>query len=889
MKKILLFLLVPWVVFAGRDTIIASGKWNVNTTWSAGSPPGVSDTVYRGNFNDTLNANYTIKSYVSETGKTGAHIRNGYKLTITGSGISYTDDGTGVRDYGIGLYITGDDALVSISSALGTVTATSCTLSIAGNRDSIFHNKAIIWNQLKVAPTDTIAINSAGAMTMTSANTPLVVETNCRVKFYNNQNFNRSTTGMLANIGSGTTFLLGNTQFRVAASGIKDTFPGIIASSISNGLYIQTSAAFAQPCSLYISGKINIGNSAASILNVTDANNTSSSIFFEGDSVICNTIKLRGLNTPGYTKNVFAGSTKFIITTFSSVSTTATNEYLYWQNAKIFYTGSLSYWVTLNVDPGFSSWTLTSSGGQTITSSGKQFYDLTVNNSGTATIKYIDSLSLLGDFYAQNGRDSIGRLSCVDYTNSTDDSVFHYDTTIITGNYYRNNAKVSRVGGIVSFRGTTAGKMGPLCVRRPGKKMTALSDIRASRVLDTLGALKMGTYALACTTLTVRDTGLQCAAVILDTLNSYKGGTIGGGSVGRWNWLTDGLKYVNASATTLNITSVSGLGGSVGLLDTLTATAACSLAFAGTQTVTASYVYAKNIRLQAEDSLILTDGTSINGGGNSGNIKFPPLGPILDSLVLNRGTVGDSVRAYVSNAKPGFDTMWVGTTKLTYNNHITYYTIFMPAGIGVVNVIVGDTAHPQNRDTLPFYYDTIATLVSSSPATGNFRHSTLCSLTTTEGTHIDTVWVGDSLCVITSKANALVVITVRPAIAVRGPVDIRTRGQYGYRDTLPSAWSWVNRDTTPRIDSIRPIWQKRGALFKVRGFGFHDTKGSGTVTLNGTNLGLSQTWTDVLIIDTIPMGWTPKGTFNLIISNSNDLKDTTQLRVLIPTITGMDP
>jgi hypothetical protein len=181
---------------------------------------------------------------------------------------------------------------------------------------------------------------------------------------------------------------------------------------------------------------------------------------------------------------------------------------------------------------------------------------------------------------------------------------------------------------------------------------------------------------------------------------------------------------------------------------------------------------------------------------------------VLDSLVLTRGTVGDSVRAYITNARPGFDTMWIGSTKALYNNHTTYYTIFMPAGSGIVNVIVGDTAHPQNRDTLPFSYDTIAVLVSASPATGNFRQSTLCSLTTTGGTHIDTAWVGDSACVIASKAEALVVVTVRPAVAVRGPVDIRTAGQYGYRDTLPNAWSWVNRDTIPTLIYSSPTYSK---------------------------------------------------------------------------------
>jgi hypothetical protein len=65
------------------------------------------------------------------------------------------------------------------------------------------------------------------------------------------------------------------------------------------------------------------------------------------------------------------------------------------------------------------------------------------------------------------------------------------------------------------------------------------------------------------------------------------------------------------------------IGGTSGHPDTLTGTAAWNLALTGTQSLTLSYLYVKNCQLSAGDSLILTDGTSIDGGGNSGNVKFP--------------------------------------------------------------------------------------------------------------------------------------------------------------------------------------------------------------------------------------------------------------------------
>ncbi len=80
-----------------------------------------------------------------------------------------------------------------------------------------------------------------------------------------------------------------------------------------------------------------------------------------------------------------------------------------------------------------------------------------------------------------------------------------------------------------------------------------------------------------------------------------------------------------------------------------------------------------------------------------------------------------------------------------------------------------------------------------------------------------------------------------------------------------------------------------GAVFKVYATGFGTTQGTGNIFLGTSNLLGAQAWSNTLIIDTIPVTWIPKGTYNVIVKNSDSNRDTTQIRVLIPSITGQTP
>ena len=593
----------------------------------------------------------------------------------------------------------------------------------------------------------------------------------------------------------------GSLRFSINGNNYNDTIGNLKSEITGTGLTdVVTAAGAVSGWKFYINRIVSSGN--VNIQTGTPST-TGGNFYFIGDTVRGATwthvVVTPGIDTINYE------STVFDFVTYDGTGTSTGSSYRNWQQAKINISGNvtMSTSATITGDKGTSIWTLDGAAAQTVTSNGKQYYDFTVNNTGTATVKFADSLSLLGDLTLTDGRDSLAKVRCIDYTNSSNDSIFHTDTTIITGAYYRNNAKVSRIGGIISFRNGTdgtinlvdAGKMGPFCIRKTGgKKVTALSAIRAFRVLDTIGVLKMGVYSLACTTLTVRDTGLQCAAVTLDTLNSYVGGTLGGGTITRWNWLANGLKYINTAATKLTVGSNSGFGGSAGSLDSVISATPGAMDTLSCPQDTPAYAYTRDQYMVNSRYL---PATSVSGGNNR-NVKTLSYTGVTKDVAT--GIVGTTV-TFTGSGFVG--ACWIkfgsDSSALTVASY-TSASIAVPAGLapGVYAVTLG------NGD-------------------------------------LDQVSVGN--------------FTVESGVT-----------------------------DTPVISSIAPIWQRRGATFKLRGTHFKSTQGAGTLYLGSSDLLTAATWSDTLVIDTIPASWTPKGTYNVIIKNSDSNRDTTQIRVLIPTI-----
>jgi hypothetical protein len=683
MKKILLFLLLLPALSWGTTNTIAGGKW------SAASIQATDTVVVTGTTsNDTIDGAFTFVAYRRPAATTSLQVLSGTgrTQTLTGSGVFFNDSGvTGAKGYPDSICHTGTSGVFKISAGTGTITATTTKLQFNGT-DTIQDNKGITFNTLTLGASAIVIINGTASPAFSSATTPLIFTNGGTLTINRLTSFLVSGNVPAWSILAGSPTFNGSAEVRfdnIGLTGTAITIPALTFTG-SNNFAIRGNRGGAGTHTITQTGNLVIPTlviwqASAHILtyntgnfNITAAtglyignNSTGTSVFNLGSSTISCGLFNGSLYNNNLTYNM------------STATITCQGAWTFSSNWTVTHTSDI---VTLN-----------GTATQTVTSNGKQFNDLTIINSGTATVKFADLLSLIGDLTLTDGRDSLGRVSCVDYSNSTNDSVFHTDTTIITGTYYRNNAKVSRVGGIISFRGAAdgtinlvdAGRMGPFSIRKTGgKKISALSNILANRILDTIGVLKMGVYAVSCTTLTVRDTGLQCAAVTLDTLNSWKGGTLGGGTITRWNWLANGLAYTNTAATTLTVGSISGLGGAAGSLDSVISGTPGAMDTLSCPQDTPAYTYTKD---QYMVNARYLPATSISGGNNR-NVKT------LSYTGVTKDVATGIVGTVITFTGPGF----VGACSVKFGSNSYPLTVVSYTSANVAVPALPDGVYPDS-------------------------------------------------------------------------------------------------------------------------------------------------------------------------------------------------
>jgi hypothetical protein len=584
MKKIL-FILVsfPVIAFASRDTIIASGKWNAGTTWADGTAPGSTDTVYKinnGTFNDTLDANYTIVAFICNASTDGTHWRNGRTLTVTGSGNAYVDDGTGTRDLGTGLTFSGASATAHFGSTLGAVTASSCALTMNGTTAMVIDDdKGVTFKSLTLG-TNAVVTNSGGSTTfyISDGESPLTIVNGGTLTVNRAMDFRLTQNGNFTNIiGSPTINGTAGITFRAATTnGISVNMPALNTSGAGLNIFISIGST------LNLTGNIStnailLGNASA-VTFTFNSNNYS----------ITGTSFAWGGNAVGSTSIFNFGSSVINVTSVASTYNTGTiNTNL--QTSTWTCTGNWTFGSNHTINPGTSIVTLNGTGAQTVTSNGKSFHDLTVNNTGTAFVSLADSLTT-NDITMTDGPFNTATygISAVDMVHSTTDSV-RFQNLWLTGDYTR---------GALATKSDTAGQ-----------------HIRFSAGASHTMAAANKVYARVTTS---------------GPLTITEGATIATLSYG-----VDGIPVTIATGTTLTAGTVS-IGGTAGALDTLQGSGgSAGLSFAGGDIRdTASYIYVANIALAAGDTLDLRDGTSIDGGGNTGAILWPSSGT--GSVVIDR-------------------------------------------------------------------------------------------------------------------------------------------------------------------------------------------------------------------------------------------------------------
>jgi hypothetical protein len=1037
-----------------RDTIKSSGLWST-LTWSSGAPPIAGDTVYKvgGPYNDTMNANYTIAAFVCIAGTAGTHWRNGYTLTVT-SNLGYVDDGTGTRDMGTGLTANGASGTIHFGSTLGTVTATACVLTMNGTTAMVIDDDKGITAKSLTLGENAVTTNSGAQITWyVNAGTPLTM-TNGGTFTLNKDIVISSTTSATIYSLTGSYVINGNSILYLYIDTKNGnvgpntwTLPSLTMGG-TVGLVMQNILAN----SVYtfnVTGNISVGGvcnilSSAALAQLT--------VNIPSYNLTCGTMKLGQSTVNSSTCTINFGTGVYTITsmTILNIAYVSGGHFNNFQTSTWTCSGAWTFGSNHTVDPGTSIVNLTGTAAQTITSNGKQFNDLTVNNSGTGTVKFADSLSLLGDLTLTDGRDTCVFISCDDYYNATNDSVFQTDSLKIRGSYYRNNAKIKRTAGVIYFYGTAngtinlvdAGIMGITVINRPGKTVSTFSTTRFSQ-LRNIGGTFIAANAVtdsifinldsaawqADHTIYLRDSSGTAAK------NSYTAGiwrTYGTGADTGKVWCARANKgniVVNAGAKgwifndTVKCLIKKRLAGRVEEKHPMQCTAIIDSCASGDSLITDSSRTITGADANG-NSLVRIAGVKVSRGPTMVN-RFT--GSVDQGVLSNGGAIAPIVCRKTGGTLQFKDAHTItciidsagGLISFADNSTVdSLYTVSVGVKYTVtagktltvtgLNGIGGTSGHPDTlrsgtpgsratvtkpKDTVPYFFitDIISTNGTYLPATstsgGNNQHVYSLSytgvtkdvatgivgttVTFTGSGFAGACWVkfgtdSSALTVASYTSASKAVPTLTPgvyAVSVgNGDGDIASVGNFTVTAAGPTItdqpdnarkilgqtniflltatgtgtlhYQWkrntvnVGTDLTsyttptitrsdtnskyvclvtddagtiasdtailsvriyPVIDSIKPIWQKRGAAFKTKGYGFLSTKGTGNLKIGTSNQTQISVWNDTLIIDTIPASWSPKGTYNIIITNSDTLMDTNQLRILIPSITPMTP
>jgi hypothetical protein len=348
------------------------------------------------------------------------------------------------------------------------------------------------------------------------------------------------------------------------SNGIASTFPAITYTG--SGLFSVTDGGSGTGQSITLNGAFNTGTVRTIFYNQGTGTITYD---FNGQNLTAGRFDV-GCSGAGTGTWNYGSGTHTVESYTSNYHNAGSTININFQTSQWYCSGSWTFYVEHLVNPGTSLITLNGSGAQTVTSNGKSFYDLTVNNSGSSIatpVSFADSAALTGDLTLTDGpfvANGIG-IKAVDYTYTTADSV-RAGRLWLSGNYTRaaGASKCDTSGQQINFLAGASHTMAA------AGKMYA--KVAANAPLSITGG---ATIAL-----------LTCGA--------------------------DGIPISIASGTTLTAGSIAGIGGTPEHPDTLHGP--------GTLTApqdTLPYTYV--------DSLICTnalylDSTANTGGGNT-NVK----------------------------------------------------------------------------------------------------------------------------------------------------------------------------------------------------------------------------------------------------------------------------
>ena len=527
MKKILAFVLITVCTSYGALNLMtwdgsASSDFNDTANWTgtvaAGNTLGTGDSclINSGSTAATASAAVSIGALIATSGYTGNLSFSDQTLTTVNS---CTIDNGGTLNMGNAYTMTGNGTFHLNPTGAATNTACAVTLGDASTDVITLDLDKSGANMKSLTVNGTVTNGGNGEINFSTTTLPLIIGLNA--SFTNNKRLNWICTQDNATAFSvPATYTLNGSNGYYFYAGLADISINIPAITLGGTAQMYVNPFSTDRDTFNLTGNIVLvgdfafaagGGVSGIVWNTNNYNITTSGAFGIGPGN-ATTITNMGSST------ITAGSITTVFTTGSHTYNMSTSQ---WSVA-----GNFTWPNNANftVVPGTSIVTLNGAAAQTITSNGKNFYDLTINNSGTGTIKNADSLSLLGDLTLTNGRDSLAyQVRCVDYTNNTTDSVFQAANTYLSGAFTRGvGTIVKRLSGAMVFTGG-----GTQPITSNGNVLGVFINKKTGGILELADSLAIGQYLDSSTGTWSQTFGMSCStAVWAAACSTYRSGSL---------------------------------------------------------------------------------------------------------------------------------------------------------------------------------------------------------------------------------------------------------------------------------------------------------------------------------------------------------------------------
>jgi hypothetical protein len=556
MKKILLIMaLLPCLTFGATRTWTSAASTDMNLSANydgSGALLTTDDLVFNNTsvVNAAATAPLSVNSVTIASNYTGTWSLSGQTLTCAAG---FSDDGiTGAHNYGDGITCNGASSTFHVGSGVGTVTATSCAVTMNTVTAGILDvDKGVNFKSLVLGASATVATTGT-TTSFSNSTTVLTLGANAALSLGANMALTLTGACDAYSLGAG---------YSITGAGTLSIFTNVAgainlpAMTKANAFYIRSTVSGSV---VTLTGAISCG--VLRILTVV-----STLTFNQGENAItCSDLNF-GISGAG--TGTFNFTNAINLATFDCSSYNSGTVNGNFDNSVITCTGSWTYGSNHIINPGTSTVTFNGTGAQTITSNGKIFYDITANNTGTSFITRADSLTC-HDLTLTDGpwNSATYGIRADDFIYSTTDSC-RFQNLWLTGDFTRS-------------AGAT-------------KNDTAAQHIRF----------------LAGTSHTMAAAGKTYAQITMSGPTTITGGAV----INKLSYGIDGIKSTFEAAKKVTAGSLPGFGGASGSLDSALSATPGAMDTLSCPQDTPAYVYTRDQYMVNPRYL---PATSVSGGNN---------------------------------------------------------------------------------------------------------------------------------------------------------------------------------------------------------------------------------------------------------------------------------